>query len=90
MVEFSTQPGLRQVSLTPQDAARRSVEALGEAMTVVHSMAARVCAAVESMAQKPSNVEVSFGIKFDAQLGAIVAKSGIEASLNVKLSWDGN
>jgi hypothetical protein len=37
---------------------------------------------------EPACVEVSFGIKFDIQAGAIIAKTGLESSLNVKMVWN--
>jgi hypothetical protein len=35
-------------------------------------------------------VEVQFGIKFDAEVGVIVAKVTTEASMTVKMSWENN
>jgi hypothetical protein len=88
LVEFSDRPGLRPVALTASDAVRRSSEALNETMTVIREMADRVHRTVESMAKRPSHVQVAFGVKFDAEAGAVIAKLGIEGSVTVTLAWD--
>jgi len=88
LVEFAAGPGLRQVALTPAEALERSGRAIDDAMGVIREMACRVRDTVESLARRPSSVEVTFGIKFDWSAGVVVAKAGTEASINVKLAWD--
>lgn len=36
---------------------------------------------------KPDAVELEFGIKLNAEVGAVIAKSALEGHLAVKLSW---
>jgi hypothetical protein len=64
----------------------RSFEA---AMTVIRQAAVRVVETVNGIAEsaRPSEVEVSFGVKFANEVGAFIAKTGVDASLNVKLKW---
>jgi hypothetical protein len=33
-------------------------------------------------------LEVSFGLKLNAETGAIIAKAGTEATINVTLKWE--
>jgi hypothetical protein len=87
LVEFSMAPGRRQVSMKPDKIVDQSRKAIEKALSSIHNMADRVAATIESLAKPPSEVEVSFGIKFDAESGAIIAKAGIEASVNVTLKW---
>jgi hypothetical protein len=42
------------------------------------------------MAERPAGVQVAFGLKFDAEAGAFIAKTGMEASVNVTLTWSGD
>ena len=51
-------------------------------------MAARTVETVKKLSDPPDEVEVSFGLKLDAEAGAVVAKAGTEASINVKLTWE--
>ena len=88
LVEFTPGPGLKQVSLAPADLAGKSTEALDSTMNTIHHMAGRVFATVDALANRPTQVDVEFGIKFDAQAGALIAKAGMEASINVKLTWE--
>jgi Trypsin-co-occurring domain 1 len=88
LVELSSGPGLQRVSLSPQDIVERSTRAIESAMNAIHNMARHVNAAVESLVERPSHIEVEFGLKLDGESGALIAKAGIEASINVKLIWD--
>jgi hypothetical protein len=90
LVEFAPRPGVQQVALTPADMAEKSEKALDSAMNTIHQMAGRVSAALDTLAEhRPNEVEVEFGLKLDAEAGALIAKAGIEASVNVKLTWKG-
>jgi hypothetical protein len=51
-------------------------------------MSQKVNSTVKDMEGHPNHVEVDFGIKFDTEAGIIIAKASMEASLNVKLTWD--
>ncbi len=90
LVEFSIGPGVRQVARTKKDIpglAKKTRKALDEAMAGINDMAERVAQTVEKMTKSPSEIEVSFGIKFDAETGVLIAKAGLEASINVTLKW---
>jgi hypothetical protein len=90
LVEFAPKPGLREVSLSPADLAEKSAKALDSAMNTIHQMARRVAATAKSLsiAERPSQIEVEFGLKLDAAAGAVVAQASTEASFNVKLTWE--
>ena len=87
-VEFTPGPGVQKVSLSPGDIAEKSKEALDSAMNTVHHMARRVVGTIDALADPPSVLEVSFGLKLGAETGAIIAKAGIEATINVTLKWE--
>jgi hypothetical protein len=87
LVELSAATGVRKTGLKPTDITKQSKQAIDGAMNSIHNMADRVIDAIESLVKPPSVVEVSFGIKFDAETGAIIAKAGVEAGINVKLKW---
>jgi len=89
VVELTPRPGLKQVSLgTPEDIVEKSSKALDSSMNTIHNMATRVNSMIDAIAVKPDQVEVEFGLKFDAEMGAMIAKAGMEASINVKLTWE--
>jgi len=33
-------------------------------------------------------VQVEFGVKLDVEAGALIAKTGVEATINVTLTWE--
>jgi hypothetical protein len=101
LVEFAPrapQPGLQETmrGWPPSPAAavaavaEQSAQALDSAMSAIHNMARRVSATVKSLpiAERPSQIEVEFGLKLDAAAGAVVAQASAEASFTVKLTWE--
>jgi hypothetical protein len=87
LVEFATRPGFQQTALQPADLVEKSRRALDSAMNTVHEMADRLESTVSKMASKPSEIEVTFAIKLESELGALIAKTKVEGSIDVKLSW---
>jgi hypothetical protein len=89
LVEWSVRPGLQPVSLSPSQLAEKSAAALDSAMNTIHEMARRMIATVRAidLADRPTTVEVEFGLKLDAEAGALVAKVATEAGITVKLVW---
>ena len=88
IVEFADRPGLREVRLTGSDAAARSAEALRKAMSVIQAVTEDLHEAVNNLVERPDQIEVAFGVKFDTEIGAFVAKAGLEAAITVTLTWD--
>ncbi|MFG3196063.1 CU044_2847 family protein [Streptomyces sp. NPDC048208] len=87
LIEFNQRGGVRQVALSAPETVARSAEAVSQAMGTIRGMAERVRHTVTEMAVRPDSVEVEFGIKFDAEAGAVIAKTGVEAAVTVKLAW---
>jgi hypothetical protein len=42
---------------------------------------------LRSMSRQPDEIEIKFGVKLDAQAGAVIARTGIQGHLEVKLKW---
>ncbi|HEY9799692.1 MAG TPA: CU044_2847 family protein [Leptolyngbyaceae cyanobacterium] len=88
IVEFAPTAGVRGVSLTPADIAQESAKALDKAMLTIRQMAKKTMDTIDTLSNKPSEVELEFGIKLNTEAGAIIAKTAGEASLKVKLLWE--
>jgi hypothetical protein len=87
MVEFPLEGGVRAIARTPADLAAKSSEVIDDAMGTINEMSERFRHAVDRMPVRPSQIELSFGIKLSAEVGAIVSKVGGEAALGVRLVW---
>ena len=88
LVEFAPRPGVRQVSLSPDDLAEKSAQALDRAMGTIRQMAQRVSALRVTLPDEFTQVELEFGLKLEAEAGALISKVGGEASINVTLTWE--
>lgn len=58
---------------------------LEDTISVIRPVANAALAACKDLL--PGTVEVSFSLKFDAHVGAIIARAGTEGTLNIKLTW---
>ncbi|TNF88750.1 MAG: hypothetical protein EP301_04340 [Gammaproteobacteria bacterium] len=99
LVEFDFEPqtGLQEAGLSfipksPEELAEKSAAALDKAMETTQAMAGRLSETASKLREQklvegPDGIEMAFGIKLDAEAGALLSKAGLEASISVKLSW---
>ena len=89
LVDFD-ESGVQSMSFGPTDIIAKSEEAIDRAMGTVRSMAAKAMASIQAIkvSERPTTFQVEFGIKLDAEAGAMVAKVGSEASITVTMTWE--
>ena len=87
LVELKPKPGMQLVALTHQDLAELSVKALDSAMSTIQSMAVWVSTTIDDLAGNPDEIEVAYGITFNFEGQALIAKAGVEAALQVTITW---
>lgn len=65
-------------------------KAFRSGMTLVRACAEQIADTVEAIEAhlRPSTVEVELGVKLDGEVGALIAKTGVEGHLNVTLTWE--
>jgi hypothetical protein len=64
--------------------AERTFEA---ALGSVKQAAETVLHQFQALASRPDEVNIEFGVSFNAQAGAVIAKTGIDSHLKVTLAW---
>lgn len=90
IVEFpAPQGGLAPVANpTVEEQIARSRRAIEKAMETIQYMADKVQSTIGAISEPPHSIEVEFGITFNAEAGAVLAKAGSECSISVKLAWE--
>jgi hypothetical protein len=90
LVDLQPVPGIRTVSADPKNIAEKSKEAIDHAMKSMRGMAKRTVKSIKEIpvSERPHTVSVSFGLKLTAEGGALVAKAGVEAAINVTMTWN--
>jgi Trypsin-co-occurring domain 1 len=75
---------------TGQHIVTTAKDVFGSSMELIRTCAEQVFHAVEKVgsAARPTGFEVQLAIKLDATVGAILAKTGAEAQLQVTLKWE--
>jgi hypothetical protein len=67
------------------------VQAVGktfdESIAHVRDAAAAALHQFQSMTRRPDEVEIKFGVKLDAEVGALIARTGVQGQFEVKLTW---
>jgi len=67
--------------------AEKAGKSLGDSLAVIRPLAEAALAMCDGLVPVPENAELEFGVKFDIELGAVIAKSSVEGNLRVKLLW---
>jgi hypothetical protein len=60
-------------------------------VTALHDVRAAAVAALEVFRQgpgHPDSIEIEFGVRLTAEVGAVIARSALEGHLAVKLVWN--
>lgn len=72
--------------MTEGERARKAEAAFGQALDTIRLAATSVIKTLGDVPERPDDVRVEFGIKFDAEAGAMLAR-GPDAQLKVSLAW---
>jgi hypothetical protein len=82
LVEFTAPPDMSDRAM-----AQRSEEAVNSAMNLMRGVAKMVAESMDSLDNRPSQVEVSFGIQLGSDGNAAMVSIGRTAVMSVKLTW---
>lgn len=85
VAELEVAPGVSRVSRDGLLA--KATGTLEDALTQVREAAGVALAQFQDMTRQPDGVEIKFGVKLDAQAGAVIAKTGVQGHFEVKLTW---
>ncbi|WP_410596462.1 CU044_2847 family protein [Amycolatopsis sp. lyj-23] len=84
VVEVEGEPGLEQAS-APSGVLRKATTTFEHALREVREAAAAALTQFRDLG--PDEVELKFGVKLDAQAGAVIARTGLQGQFEVKLKW---
>jgi hypothetical protein len=87
LVEVGTHAkGAGFAKLTAEEASKTADSAFALAMETVRVTAGSVLDTLNELPERPDDVQVEFGIRFDAAAGAMLAH-GPDAQLKISLTW---
>jgi hypothetical protein len=87
LIEITPMPGTMEVSFTPEQAVAKADEVMQKVTNAVHSMSEHFSHMYDNLPDQFTQVELSFGVKITSEMGALIAKAGLESTFNVKLVW---
>lgn len=91
LVDFTPASGVRGVAkVSPEKLVEKSKAAVDAAMSTMRTMANRAVTTIKKIkvSERPDKVSLEFGLKLDAEAGALVAKAGTEAAIKVTMTWE--
>jgi hypothetical protein len=80
------EPGIERASRL-DDLAIKASQSLEAALEGVRSAANMTLSKLRDVAATPDEVEVQFGVRLNAQAGAVIAKTEAEGHLQVRIAW---
>jgi Trypsin-co-occurring domain 1 len=83
----SSEPGFQSISRRPGEAIYDVQERFEDALESVRDAAASALKKFRDKILDPESVEIEFGVKLNAEAGAVIAKTSAEGHLIVKLAW---
>ncbi|TNC20297.1 CU044_2847 family protein [Amycolatopsis alkalitolerans] len=87
LVEVDEQePGLVQASRAG-DVIEAGVSSFGAALARVKDAAGEALRQFRQLPAGPDEVQLEFGVRLNAQAGAVIAKTGVDGHFKVKLTW---
>lgn len=91
LISFKSRSGIVETSLPSfEDLAEKSTRALKKAKSAIQYMAEYAVDTIKCIEpqNRPTKIEMEFGIDFDAEADVLIAKSGMQSSIKVKLFWE--
>jgi hypothetical protein len=80
------EPGIQRASRL-DDFIVQAKQSLGDSMDHIRAMAVVTLAKLQDLPRQPEGIEVEFGVRLNAEAGAVIAKTQAEGHLKIKLTW---
>jgi hypothetical protein len=87
VIEVDEAPGGMQRAANAGEVVAKAGQTFENAMDRVKPVAVALVSKLRSLGEVPDQVEVEFGLKFNAAAGMLVASAATEANFKVKLAW---
>ena len=86
LVEVDDEPGVSRAGRTGR-VLRDAHATFEKALADVRDAASTALDQFRSMGRQPDEVELKFGVKLDAEAGAVIATTGVQGQFEIKLRW---
>jgi hypothetical protein len=80
------EPGIERAARVDEVVAKAGVN-LERTLDQVRTVADVALVRLRNLAERPEQIEVEFGIRLNAEVGAVIARTQAEGHLRVKLTW---
>jgi hypothetical protein len=85
--EFEPESAISRAGRDERGIPEKAAITFEEALDKIKPAASTILKKFRDLSDKPSEVQVEFGLKMNASVGAIISSGGIEANFKVSLKW---
>jgi len=82
-----TQGDVVKASLSLDEISERAQGAFNRVLDITRQIASESSKVLRKLTDPPDKIELSFGLKLDADAGTFLARAGTEAQFEVTLTW---
>lgn len=87
--ESEEEVGTHRVARGSEENPEKALHTFEQAVSQIRPATEKIMTTLRSLAQKPDEIEMEFGVSFHAQMGAIIASASTDANYKVTLHWKG-
>ncbi|MFB7595327.1 CU044_2847 family protein [Streptomyces sp. NPDC056160] len=81
-------PGVERARRRGGGTRAEPVDGFESGLDQIRDVAGRTLRRITAMPAPPSTVELEFGVKFSVEAGAVIARTGVEGHVKVKVVWE--
>ncbi|WP_063758830.1 CU044_2847 family protein [Streptomyces sp. NRRL S-340] len=81
-------PGVERARRRVGGTRQEAVDGFEAGLDQIRDVAGRTLRRITAMPSPPSTVELEFGVKFSVEAGAVIARTGVEGHVKVKVVWE--
>ncbi len=86
-VDVTERPGIDKAGAS-EKAVIMAAHSFQKAIDTIRPIAEAISSKMSDLSHSPDKVEIEFGLKLNAELGAIIASTSGEGNITLKLSWN--
>jgi Trypsin-co-occurring domain 1 len=87
LVEVDDEPGVQRAGRPGKLLVQEAKSSFANALADVRDAASAALNQFRAMTDRPDEVEIKFGVQMDAEAGAVIARTGISGTFEVKVTW---
>ncbi len=87
LIEITPTPGAPEAVFSTRELAANADDVMTKVMNAIHHVSELFSGLYANLPGEYTQVELGFGVTITSEMGALIAKAGLESTFNVNLVW---